>query len=167
MTKGSLPDGVPSDNRSGFGKTDTASFDGASAHSRPPARPQNGKAGSGVTFAAPDMAVPNFIDPADEPAAKSKPDALHVFPDENNAHTRFSRVVLEVEEDDDEDDDEDEKKSNGVLAHGPHLPAPMLILIAIGLLLAALGAYVTSQSQDPQPYCSQQPAWNQYNCQAD
>jgi len=167
VTKARLPDGVPSDNSSRLNKSIAASLDagGEMPRLQPASRKKSG--GPNVIFAATNTATPNFTGLQTESAPAASLDSSADFPEDNASRARFSRVIVEVEEDEDDDDDDDKKKSTGELLHGPHLPAPMLILIAIGLLLAALGAYVTSQNQDPQPYCSQQPDWNQFNCKAD
>jgi hypothetical protein len=101
-------------------------------------------------FAAPDTATPAFD--------KSR-EGLR-----DHDRVGLSRVVIEV---DDEDDDEMENENeDDKLIHGPHHQAQTLILIAIGLVLAALAAYVVSQNQNPAPLCANQPEWNQYNCRA-
>ena len=96
----------------------------------------------------PDTSAPAFADLQDS------------FP--KNDRGILSRVVVELEEEEDEDD----KDKDDRLVHGPHLPAPTLILIAIGLVLAAIAAYVISQNQTPAPLCATQPEWNQYDCRA-
>ena len=139
MTGGRLPDGVPFDNQTLFGGDKTAD-------------PATGEPG----FKAPDMATPAF-------ARQLLPTSPASGSDEMSK--RMARVIVAIEDDDDDDDEEEaETKSEDVLVHGPHAPAPFLILIAIGLVLAALAAYVLSSNQEPQPYCSQQPEWNQYDC---
>ena len=148
MSRGRLPEGVPFDNLSGSVPADAASF----AVSAPSNK---------IAFTAPDMATPSFQNPATTPPAS--PSAIA-----ETSSPRFSRVTVEVDDDEEEDDDDKDKRSQkfGVL-HGPHVSAPILILIAIGFLLAALAVYVGSQNQGPDPFCSQQPEWNQYNCRPD
>ena len=138
MTGGRLPDGVPFDNQTLFGADETAD-------------PATGE----TIFNAPDMATPAFARPQPRTSPAS---------DCGEMSKRMARVIVAVEDEDDEEDDEAETKDEDVLVHGPHAPATFLILIAIGLVLAALAAYVLSSNQEPRPYCSQQPDWNQYDC---
>lgn len=166
VTKGSLPDGVPSDNSKIFRKGAAASFR-AENDARDPGGSQTPPlTPSRIVFSSTNTATPKFSEELHEDG-KSTPATSETgrapFPGEGALLPKFSRVIVEVD-DDEEDDDEDGKKNERALLHGPHLPAPMLILIAIGFLLAALGVYVASQNQEPQPYCSQQPDWNQFNC---
>lgn len=142
MSRFRLPDGVPPDNQ---------------------ARTFAASSGEATEFKAPDTATPDFAIPAsnagfgirenlkDAPAFVRAPDPA----------PHFAKVTIET---DDEDDDEEVK--NG-LVHGSHPPAPVLVLVAIGLLLIAFAAFVVSQRQDPVlSDCASQPEWNQYNCRA-
>lgn len=68
-----------------------------------------------------------------------------------------------VEKEADDDDDAGAGDKTRAL-HGPHAPAPLLIVIAIVLMLIGLGAYFINRNSGPQPLCADQPDWNQYNC---
>lgn len=154
MTRFRLPEGVPADNQDRPGRDDfherKAGFaDGVSTRSalKKPAEP--------IT---PDTATPQFDNRrkagAPHAAAKTVVEKREVY----------ERIV----EDDEDEQDERPVRKNGddedLIHHGFHPPAPVLILIAIGLLLIALAAFVVSRNQDPTPLCSQLPSWNQYDC---
>jgi hypothetical protein len=110
-------------------------------------------------FTAPQTAIPEFSK-ACTPDPSKKPEMASV------SHPRFKSKISDrfVRE---EDDDEDDKQNDEVnILHGPHTPGPLIILIAIGLVLAALAAFVLVSNQQPLPLCADQPDWNQYNCRA-
>ncbi len=119
------------------------------------------------TFSVPETSAPEF----------SKPAASPVFPDQTLPALRKAsaaaskpmalkgKVFDRFVEDDDEDED-DARDDNLASAHVPHAPGPVIILIAIVLVLAALAAFVLVQNQQPTPDCADQPEWNQYNCRA-
>jgi len=99
-------------------------------------------------YAAPDMATPDFARPSAD----------------------FSRVVVVVDEEDDEEgvsdivvkkesDDEDD-----AAIEFPMPPMPWLIAGSAAVALVALAFIISNDRVEPQPYCSQQPDWNQYNC---
>ena len=113
-----------------------------------------------VGFAVPDTATPEFTNPGNRPprprAAKTDPPRL-----KNGRFHRFE------EDDEDDDDDKRRKKDPIQIVHGPHAPGPVILLVAIGLVLAALAAFVIVRNQPNElPLCSEQPDWNQYNCRA-
>ncbi|WP_425408956.1 hypothetical protein [Hyphococcus sp.] len=126
--------------------------------------PSNAKSAQrdAVKFTVSDTAVPGFS----AGGAKITPRNLQVTKQAPASSSRFYRF----EEDDDEDDEDknaDKKRAPDPfhLSHAPHAPGPMAILVAIGLVLAALTAFVAMRNQpEPLPYCSEQPDWNQYNC---
>lgn len=109
-----------------------------------------------ASFQAPDTATPNFSKrPPDGPRDVSAKPAFQL---KSRSSDRF------VEDDQDEDDED--KNDDVIIVHGHHAPGPLIILIAIGLVLAALAAFVMVRNQQPVPLCSEQPDWNQYNCRA-
>ena len=61
----------------------------------------------------------------------------------------------EEEESDDEDD---------AAIEFPMPPMPWLIAGSAAVALVALAFIISNDRVEPQPYCSQQPDWNQYNC---
>ncbi len=100
-------------------------------------------------FAAPDMATPAFARPA---------------------ATDYSRVVVVVDEEDDEDGasevvvKKDEKDDEDGAIEFPMPPMPWVIAGSAAVALVALAFIISNDRVEPQPYCSQQPDWNQYNC---
>lgn len=143
MSRFRLPDGVPPDNQ-------TRTFATA--------------AGGEREFKAPDTATPDFAIPASNAAFEARKNLKNVaaFAPASDSAPRFTKVTIETE-----DDDEDEEKVQNGLLHGPHAPAPVLVLVAIGLLLIAFAAFSVSQRQEPTlSDCASQPEWNQYNCLA-
>lgn len=97
-------------------------------------------------FEAPDMATPKFAHPS----------------------TDYSRVVVVVDEDEDEDGEaevvvkKEEDDDDAIDFALP--PKPWLVVGGIAIALIALSFLVANKNVEPQPYCSQQPEWNQYNC---
>ncbi|WP_428409545.1 hypothetical protein [Hyphococcus sp.] len=97
-------------------------------------------------FSAPDMATPSFAKPSAD----------------------FSRVVVVVDEDEDEDGEakviakKEDEDDDAVAFSLP--PRPWLVVGGIAVALIALSYIVANKNVEPQPYCSQQPEWNQYNC---
>ncbi len=144
MTKSELPDGVPADNRKDA--VTSASFSAAT----------NARESG---FMAPQTAIPGFTRPTTS-AGKSTDARL------TEQTADFSRVVVVVEDEDgdetssraDREDDDDDKA-----IEPPH--PPWLLLVAIAGALSLLAFYVVNQNSGEGPaYCSQQPIWNQYNC---
>ena len=143
MSRFRLPDGVPQDNQ---------------------ARTFAAASGGAPEFKAPDPAAPDFAIPASNAGIgiREKLKDAPAFVRAPDPSPHFAKVTIET----DDDEDDDEEVQNG-LVHGPHPPAPVLVLIAIGLLLIAFAAFVVSQRQEPGlPDCASQPEWNQYNCRA-
>lgn len=104
---------------------------------------------AGVRFSAPDMATPGFAKSRSEPGAE------------------FSRVVVVVDEDDEKEEDEAKpalKKADDDDRIDFKLPMPVMIVGGAAVALVAFAYLVSGQKVEPQPYCSQQPEWNQYDC---
>jgi hypothetical protein len=126
MSRFKLPDGVPLDNAG---------------------RARLGACGEGLRapsadYKAPDMATPQFGEPARGVA--HQPDSRHM------AHTDIKDAI-----------DDDESGDFRVIP----APARMLVMFtAVAALLAAVGGFVIMNRGDDAPLCSSQPAWNQYNC---
>lgn len=158
MSRIRLPEGVPAENHSSrrqrFRSEACADLDNRVTPTAPGSAGQN----AAGAFSAPDTATPNFNGNKDDASVQRSARTVR------EKHEVYERVV----EDDENSDDETPSKDNGdedeVIAHGFHPPAPLLILIAIGLLLIALAAFVVSRNQETTPLCSELPAWNQYNC---
>ena len=99
-----------------------------------------------ASFAAPDMATPRFA----------------------QSSAGYSRVVVVVDEDEEEDGEaevivkRDEDDDDDIAFALP--PKPWLVVGGIAIALIALSFLVANKNVEPQPYCSQQPEWNQYNC---
>lgn len=113
-------------------------------------------------FAVPETATPDFV------AAENRRSAVGAVQAGKQPRSTSGRFYRFEEDDDDDDDEERARKRDPVhIVHGAHAPGPVIILVAIGLVLAALAAFVIARNQ-PQalPLCSEQPDWNQYNCRA-
>lgn len=169
MSRIRLPDGVPSDNQNSSGQKSNwrAKTHARAEHSAAREAARVGEH-EGRDFIAPNTATPDFAIPADNKPCMPGADAVDApfFARPPDLAPHFTTVIIETDDDDEEDDDDDEEE-NG-LVHGPHPPAPFLILVAIGLLLIALAAFIVSRNEEPGvPDCSGQPEWNQYNCRAD
>jgi len=136
MARSDLPDGVPPDNSA---MKTTARFSPAPL----------GETG-GDELAVPVTSIPLF------PTAEN-----HAAPP--RIDKSLTRIIIDVEDDDDEDD-KNKDDDDGAIIHPPHISAQVLIIIAIGFLLAGFAAYALSQDTS-MPRCSDQPDWNQYNCQ--
>lgn len=98
-------------------------------------------------FAAPDMATPRFSQCASD----------------------YSRVVVVVDEDEDADEEDgvvvrktEEDDDDEIVFPKP--PMPWMVVGGVAVALVALAYIVSNKNVEPQPYCSQQPEWNQYNC---
>ncbi|MEZ5894247.1 MAG: hypothetical protein R3C58_14025 [Parvularculaceae bacterium] len=111
-------------------------------------------AGDGA-FAAPDTATPSFA--RVEPVAAQPASDIRPMPKAEKLLR--AGVYVEKEAENGEEDNDPVR-----LIHGPHAPAPLLILIAIALVLAAFAAYAVSRNSGGEPLCADQPEWNQYNC---
>lgn len=122
--------------------------------------PTNEKSAHGdARFAVPDTAIPDF---AISETRTTPPAAMQAEPPQLKSR-RFYR--FEEDDEDDEEEDKRRKKDPVQIAHGAHAPGPVAILVAIGLVLAALAAFVIARNQPGSlPLCSEQPDWNQYNC---
>jgi len=98
-------------------------------------------------FSAPDMATPDF--------ARSAADysRVVVVVDDEEGEEDGSEVVVKKEEDDDDDS-----------IDFPMPSTRWLVIDGLAVALVALAYMVSSKQIEPQPYCSQQPDWNQYNC---
>lgn len=94
-------------------------------------------------YAAPDMATPQY---SKTKAADGEPGYL-------------ARTAMGADDSDFLDEDE-----NGDVSLMPNNMTPILLILVIGGLLAALGAIVLANNQQELPDCSTQPEWNQYNC---
>ncbi|WDI30885.1 hypothetical protein PUV54_13065 [Hyphococcus flavus] len=104
----------------------------------------------------PDTATPAFASPQKaDPAPQTMPIVQQTL-----KRGKFDRFV------EDDDDEDDRKKDDVNIVNAPHTPGPLLLLIAIGLVLAALAAFAMSNKQEPLPLCADLPEWNQYNCRA-
>ena len=119
----------------------------------------NERVSVGVNFKGPpDVATPSFGGGSDGKNAQSLRQTREVY-------------VRIDEEDDDEDDDADNSEKNsrddlrGVIDHPHPAPGVMPILLAIAVLFMVLGFLIVSNNRQPPNLCSQQPSWNQYNCE--
>lgn len=120
---------------------------------------ETGSMSESAGFSVPNTATPEFACANDQPvlSAAAQPEPIQT------SRGRFYRF----EEDDDEDDEDKKRKASVRSLHGAHPPRAVIFLVAIVLVLAAIGAFVIAREQaDPLPYCSEQPEWNQYNCRA-
>lgn len=126
MRDDQLPEGVPASND----EKSTAKKQGA------------------ASFAAPDMATPQF--PRETASEASQ-----------NNDKRGYRVLQSI------DDVQSHASVIQKSSRPKALPARQTILFAgILILLGALGAGVMMSRGGPVPLCAEQPDWNQYNCRA-
>ncbi|MEO1135839.1 MAG: hypothetical protein AAFW68_04395 [Pseudomonadota bacterium] len=156
MSRIRLPEGVPAENqntsRQRYGGDAGVDKRGGFA---PTASGSAGQEPSSTAYSAPDTATPIFLGNPESDSVRSSARTVR------EKHEVYERVV---EDDEDETPSKDTGDEDDVITHGFHPPAPLLILIAIGLLLIALAAFVVSRNQETTPLCSELPAWNQYNC---
>ena len=114
-----------------------------------PADNQKSKGADGTAAGPPEMAIPRF---AGEPPQERSDPAIDAL---TESYTR----ALEFE---------DDVQSGGARPQ-PRMPASvkkLSLMIAIVALVGALGAVLAMSGRNTLPLCSDQPAWNQYNCRA-